>query len=491
MKLLFFLLPVAVIAAEPADSWRGEMRVIDLNMHLPASRPAIERVARGMERAGAGAGVNLDGGTVTRKDDGKSQFERTVALAEEAAPGRFVHFMDLDYASWDGADFAERAVRQVGEGRRLGAAGLAVGGRLGLSLRDGGARLIKFDDAKLDAVWAKCGELGMPVSIHAGDELPAALDRVIARHPKTIFVCASLAGNAGDLVQMDRRLDERPNMMADLAGCIPQLRRHAPDKVRDFFAKHADRILFASGAVVDGEYSGDATLEPLALPTGVRRKVQSDNARRLLARSLPLPTIRAARIGRDFAPDGRLDEAAWKAAQPARIEQKTQDAAAHPVLSTSVRALWSDAFLYLGYECPYTKLNVFEPAQKGERMGLWEKDVVEAFIAPDPAKPATYSEYEWAPNGDWLDLTLSPVTKPDFGWDSKMEFAASVDEAARVWRVEVRIPVAALARPKVGGKWRINLYRYDKASDVLLAFSPTLSGTFHAPARFGWLEFLK
>ena len=71
-----------------------------------------------------------------------------------------------------------------------------------------------------------------------------------------------------------------------------------------------------------------------------------------------------------------------------------------------------------------------------------------------------------------------------------MESAVTVDESARVWRCEVRIPMKSLSTepPKAGTKWRINLYRHDAAGKAGLAFSPTLRGSFHTPERFGWLE---
>ena len=156
--------------------------------------------------------------------------------------------MNLDYAGWNEPDFAERATAQVAEGHRLGAAGLKEYKRLGLFLRDARKQLIKIDDPRLDPVWEKCGELGMPVSIHVADprafwlpydesnerwaelkdhrswwfgdptkyppreELLAALNRVIERHPKTTFVCVHFANNAEDLAWVDQALDTHPNM---------------------------------------------------------------------------------------------------------------------------------------------------------------------------------------------------------------------------------------------------------------------------------------
>src|SRR6185369_15888089 len=154
--------------------------------------------------------------------------------------------------------------------------------RLGLFLRDKDKKLLKIDDPRLDAMWDKCGELGMPVSIHVADpvafwrpydeqnerwtelkdhkswwfgdaskypsheDLLWALDRVIARHPKTTFVCVHFANNPEDIDWVDQALERRPNMMADLAARMPEVGRHDPMKVHNLFVKRQDRIVFAT-----------------------------------------------------------------------------------------------------------------------------------------------------------------------------------------------------------------------------------------------------
>ena len=122
-----------------------------------------------MDRVGIGVAVNLSGGYVTRGTNAVSPFERNERLADAVAPGRFVQYMNLDYRDWDEPDFSARAVQQVEEGHRLGAAGLKEYKRLGLYQKDRAGKLIKIDDPKLDAAWKRCGELGMPVSIHVAD----------------------------------------------------------------------------------------------------------------------------------------------------------------------------------------------------------------------------------------------------------------------------------------------------------------------------------
>jgi predicted TIM-barrel fold metal-dependent hydrolase len=550
-----------------ADQWRGERRFVDLHQHISYTTQHLARAVGIMDAVGIGLGVNLSGGTVTRTNEAPSAFERNKQLADRLYPGRFLHYLNLDYSAWNKPDFAESAARQIEEGHRLGAAGFKEYKRLGLYLRDPDGKVLKIDDPKLDGVWKRCGELGLPVSIHVADprafwlpyddknerwtelkdhrswwfgdpaiypareELLAALNRVIERHPKTTFVCVHFANNAEDIDWVDRSLDRYPNMMADLAARIPEIGRHDPEKVRRLFVKHQDRIVFATDFQVydrltlgsggsgpaptdddakeffakhwrwletnDRNFAhmtpiqGDWTINAIGLPAAVLRKIYFDNARKLLVRSLPTPAIKASRVEQDFELNAGLANSAWTKAQPVYLECLTKTGAARPELTTPVRALWSDRYFYLRYECPFTDVSVFEPAQLDkERFGLWDRDVVEAFIGADAAKAGHYTEFEVAPNGEKLDVIIDPPRK-DFEWSSGFECAVRKDEKAKVWTAEMRIPLNSLSpdKPAQGTRWRINLYRIDRASKAFLAWNPTLNDSYHTPARFGILEF--
>lgn len=565
MLIIMLFAGVSVLAQDGPGQWRAEKRLIDLHQHIDYTTQHLARAVRILDAAGIGVSVNLSGATVTRPaKGGPSAFERNKEIADRLHPGRFLHYFNLDYKGWDEADFSERAGGQVEEAVRLGAAGLKEFKRLGLNLRDGGGKLIKIDDPKLDAVWSKCGELGLPVSIHVADprafwlpfnernerwkelrdhkpwwfgdtnrypprmELLNALNRVIERHPKTRFVCVHFANNAEELEWVDASLSRYPNMMADLAARIPEVGRHDPDKVRALLIKHQDRIVFGTDFQVyqrlilgssgneppptdddarvffekhwrwletrDKDWphmtpiQGDWTISSIGLPAGVLRKIYFDNARKLLARSLPTPTLRAARIERDFALDGKLRDAAWNSADAAWIDAQSRDGAPRPEVATLVKLLWSDDFLYLGYRCQFDTLSTFDPPQfDKERLGLWDRDVVEAFIE---SEPGSYAEFEVAPTNEKLDLVLFGE-KRDFDWSSGFESAVHIDEAVKVWTCEMKIPLKSLAKskPAPGTRWRINLYRCDKAQNAYLGWSPTLTGTFHTPKRFGVLEF--
>jgi hypothetical protein len=330
-------------------------------------------------------------------------------------------------------------------------------------------------------------------------------------------------------------------MRVDLAARIPELGRHDPQAVHRFFLKYQDRIFFgtdfqslesklilgSSGnepppAVADAEVffrkeyrwletwdrnwahmtpiQGDWTISSIGLPASVLRKIYFDNARQLLARSLPVPVAKARRTSVDFEPDGDLSKTIWQTAAPVIVETQSADGKIRPELATAVRCLWSDKYLYLSYRCPYTKLTTFKDAPSKPKRAeldtpgasLWDRDVVEAFVGSDLGNPKHYGEFEVAPTNERLDVELRLPDK-DFAWTSGFNSAVRIDKAARTWDCEMRIPLSALSatKPTVGARWRLNLYRGDRANKSSLAWRCTLHGTFHAPERFGYLEFVE
>jgi hypothetical protein len=558
------------------DEWRQAHRLIDLHQHMDYTPELLARAIRVMDASGIGLGVDLTPGTVTRGTNGEpSEFEAHKIMEDTLFPGRFVQYMNLDFANWDQPDFSAQAVKQVEEGHRLGAAGYKEWKRFGLGLRDGSGKLIRIDDPKLDPMWERLGELHMPVSIHVGDpkaffepyneknerwaelkdhprwwfgdtnkfpafkELLGALNRVIAKHPRTTFICVHFGNCAEDLDWVAQSLDKYPNMNVDLAARIPELGRHDPKTVHNLFVKYQDRIFFgtdfqsleqrmilgSSGdepppTVADAEVffrkdyrwletwdknwdhmtpiQGNWKISAIGLPESVLRKIYFDNARRLLAPALPVPIARARHTTVDFVPDGDLTKTIWQTAERVTMDLNSLDGAACPGFSTSVRCLWSDNYLYIAYRCPFTKLTTFKtPDTAAKRVhldqpdrSLWDRDVVEAFIGPDAGNITHYYEFEVAPNNERLDVRVQ-LPEKDFAWTSRFESAVQVND--HFWNCEIRIPLSAFetAKPAAGARWRMNLFRCDRANQAFLAWRPVLQGSFHTPERSGFLEFVE
>lgn len=208
-------------------------------------------------------------------------------------------------------------------------------------------------------------------------------------------------------------------------------------------------------------------------------------------------------IPADFVPDGNLEKNAWRRASWVKFDHDAFSPAVYPQSETEVASLWTQTHVYFAFRCRYTTLNLFEGKDATKDFWtLWDRDVVEVFLNPQPERLNHYFEFEVAPNNLWIDLEIDLDKNPfnDAGWDSHFEHITRIDAQKHSWTCEMRIPVSALgvASPLAAGStWRINFYRADgpgaDSERRFLSWSPVHSQkhTFHTPASFGLLRFAK
>src|SRR5580658_8264579 len=193
----------------------------------------------------------------------------------------------------------------------------------------------------------------------------------------------------------------------------------------------------------------------------------------------------------------RLDAAhpddVWQDAIPIAFSTDWQGKNADPGRETEVRILWSRQYLYLRFECRYRELFVFEDSDpNGRRDHLWDRDVAEAFLQPDPSRAHFYREFEISPNGMWIDLDIFPGGRADL--KSGLQRSVHVNEKSRTWTAELAIPMKSLiANFDPSAIWRVNFYRVEGKSEprAYLAWQPTKTAqpNFHVPSAFGKLRF--
>jgi len=153
---------------------------------------------------------------------------------------------------------------------------------------DGTGARVAVDDPRLDPIWSKCGELGVPVLIHSGDPSPFWLPwdnqnerwlelkekperrrdpatepsfqqivgeelQVFEKHPGTTFISAHLAWMGHDLAALGKLLDDHPNMYTEIGAVIAELGRQ-PRFARQWFIDHQDRVLFGKDVWTPEEY---------------------------------------------------------------------------------------------------------------------------------------------------------------------------------------------------------------------------------------------
>ena len=223
-------------------------------------------------------------------------------------------------------------------------------------------------------------------------------------------------------------------------------------------------------------------------------------------RSEPSPYTSDARITakfspEDFVPDGDLTKEAWQKAAWVRFDHSASGRPSFPQAETRVASLWTATHVYFAFQCKYSTLNIYageDPAK--ERWELWNRDVVEVFANPEPARVNHYYEFEVAPTNQWIDLEIDKDKVPfnDASWDSNFEHATRVDAKNHVWTCEMRIPVWSMnvLRVEPNTEWRINFYRADGPGDGsrrrFMSWSTIPEGrTFHVPTRFGIIRFVR
>ena len=84
-------------------------------------------------------------------------------------PTRFIVFANVNFDGIDEPGYKERAANQLAEDVKNGAQGLKIFKSFGLTIKDSKGNRVAVDDPRLDGVWEKCGELGVPVLIHTAE----------------------------------------------------------------------------------------------------------------------------------------------------------------------------------------------------------------------------------------------------------------------------------------------------------------------------------
>ena len=259
---------------------RPRFPAIDVHDHL--DNDGVKASLDIMDSVGLAAMVNLTSGTTAKFKEGLRAFGGR-------NKSRFAACVMFDFKGVDDKNWAKRQADGLEAAVKAGAAGLKEVKRLGLNIRFKNGELLKIDDPRLDVVWERLGELGVPFWIHVSDplafhkplglsnervvelqvhpdwyfnkpglptkyELLRALNRVIKRHPKTNFICVHFGGLPEDPMTVSHWLDEMPNMYIDLAARFVEMGRHHPEMMRNFFIRHQDRILFGTDTATSANH---------------------------------------------------------------------------------------------------------------------------------------------------------------------------------------------------------------------------------------------
>lgn len=274
--------PTSTLVVPEHPVKKAKFTFIDVHSHqFRMAGQDLSELIKDMDKLNEGIMVNLSGGS---GEDLKAKLKNV----NEHYPKRFAIFANVDFSGVGSPNWGEQAATQLEEDIKNGAKGLKIYKSLGLRNTDVNGNRIPVDDPRLDPVWAKCAELGIPVLIHSADpksfwdpmdgdnerwlELKThprrkrtAIDpapwqqiideqhRMFKKHPKTKFINAHMGWYANNLDRLGELMDEIPNMSVGIGAVIAELGRQ-PRRAREFFIKYQDRIVFGKDSWQPDEF---------------------------------------------------------------------------------------------------------------------------------------------------------------------------------------------------------------------------------------------
>ena len=259
---------------------KAKFPVIDMHSHPYAKTPQeIDAWVKNMDEVGVEKTMILTMTTGAEFDEIFRKYSRY--------PDRFEMWCGFDFAGHDKPGFGPAAVKELERCRQAGARGVGEIHDKGKGLRSGKSNApgMHPDDPRMDALWEKCGELGMPISLHVADPIwmyqkmdatndglmnayewrldnqpnivglsgmVDILERTAARHRNTTFIACHFANLDYDLGRLGEVLERHPNLYADIAARYAET-GPIPRFAAEFYAKHADRLVYGTDMGVDKE----------------------------------------------------------------------------------------------------------------------------------------------------------------------------------------------------------------------------------------------
>lgn len=274
--------PVSTLNVQEHLLTKSKFPFIDVHNHqftMPVQN--LDKLVKDMDDLNMSVMVNLSGFR------GK-YLEWSLDNVNEKFSNRFVLFMNIDFEQLDDEGWPNETLAMMEEAVKMGVNGLKVYKNLGLTETDNKGNRIKVDDPRLDPIWTKCGELGIPVLIHTGEpaafwlpkdkhnerwlelkqypsrykdpkknpsfeEVMGEQHNVFRKHSKTKFITAHLGWFGNDLPRLGKLLDEMPNVYTEIGAVLAELGRQ-PVTARAWLINYQDRVLMGKDTYKKEEY---------------------------------------------------------------------------------------------------------------------------------------------------------------------------------------------------------------------------------------------
>lgn len=258
---------------------RARYPAIDLHSH-----PYVETEEELDEWVQTMDAIGLDKSVVMTYSTG-ARFDSLVQFFSKY-PDRFILFCGFDFTGYEDPGFGPAAVAELERCVQAGARGVGELGDKGKGLfysRPTKAFGMHIDDPRMQPLIAKCGELGIPISIHVAEPIwmyeemnaendglmnafkwrlddqegildhgamVGTLENAVRANPGTTFIACHYANCSYDLSILGRMFDQYPNLYADIGARYAETAT-IPRTVNRFFRQYQDRLVYGTDMGTD------------------------------------------------------------------------------------------------------------------------------------------------------------------------------------------------------------------------------------------------
>ena len=279
--------PVSVFKTGSTAVFQSRFPVMDMHTHAWQPTTDIQDLVKIMTAA------NIKKSVVLSFETGAAFDEIMHRFADYS--DKFDIWCGLDYTGYNepGTTWIARAIAELERCYKRGAKGVGELGDKGLGeyySRPMAGYGMHLNDAQMQPLLKKCGELGMPVSVHIADpiwmylpmdeqndglmnaynwridlerkgllnhaQLLATFEDAIRQNPGTIFIACHLLNCSHDLEILGTMFDRYPNLYADITSRLKEIAT-VPRYAKAFFEKYQDRLLYGSDAGYDPKNTFD------------------------------------------------------------------------------------------------------------------------------------------------------------------------------------------------------------------------------------------
>jgi predicted TIM-barrel fold metal-dependent hydrolase len=232
-------------------------------------------------------GLKLLNICVAQDDHGawRDQAEIYARLAKDD-PGHFAWCTSFDLPRFADPDYVDSVIAGLNADFANGAVACKIWKNIGMEVRKPDGSFFMVDDPLFDPIYEQLIANNWPLLTHIAEPLEcwqplkegsphygyysrnpewhmygknefpshgalmAARDNVLAKHPRLRMIGAHLGSLEYDVDEVAQRFDRYPNFAVDISARLADLAIQDSAKVRDFFMRYADRILFGTDVVM-------------------------------------------------------------------------------------------------------------------------------------------------------------------------------------------------------------------------------------------------